>query len=233
MLARVLVAAAVAAGLASFAVASEPDTAHGLAAQLRAEGVTVSGNAAVETVPDRAELSFGVQSQGRTASAAFAASSAEIEKVVAALRAAGVAAADIQTQQISLSPRYTENGEDIVGYIAQNSVSAKLRSLGRAGAVIDAAVAAGANQVNGPSLSRSDTEQLYRNALRLAVQNARAKAQVIADAAGVALGKVLGVEESGASPVAKDEARAAVPSAGIEPGTQDIQASVVVTFAVV
>jgi uncharacterized protein YggE len=232
MVLRILGVAAVAAVLVSLAAAAEPDSAHGLAAQLRAEGITVSGSGIVRTTPDRAEVSFGVQSQARTASAALTASNTEIEKVIAALRASGVAAADIQTQQVSLSPRYTENGQDIVGYTAQNSVSAKLRNLERAGAVIDAGVAAGANQLYGPSLSRSDADQLYRNALRAAVADAREKAQVIATAAGVSLGKVLGVEESGATPVAKEDSARSTPSASIEPGTQDVQAMVVVTFVV-
>jgi uncharacterized protein len=232
---RLLGVSALAAGLVVLAAAAEPDSAHGLAAQLRAEGISVSGTGVVTAVPDRAEVSFGVQSQARTASAALAASNADIEKVIAALRAAGIAAADIQTQQVSISPRYTENGEEIVGYTATNTVSARLRNLARAGVVIDAAVTAGANQVYGPSLSRSDADQLYRDALRDAVADARAKAQVIAEAAGVSLGKVVGVEEAGATPVVKDEARASPRSAApaIEPGTQDIQAMVVVSFAVV
>jgi hypothetical protein len=223
---------ALAAALALLASAAEPDSAHGLAAQLRAEGITVSGTGVVRTVPNRAEISFGVVSQGRTASQALAANDTAIQRVVAALRSAGIAAADIQTRYFSISPRYSEDGEEILGYTAQNTVAAQLRDLDRAGVVIDGAVAAGANQVYGPSLSRSNAQELYRDALRAGVADARAKAQVVADAAGVSLGSVIGVTEQGSGtepPAQEASARAAAP---IEPGTQDVQATVVVTFAV-
>jgi uncharacterized protein len=222
-----------AAALALFAAAAEPETAHGLAAQLKAEGITVTGMGVVRTVPDRAEISFGVVTQGRTASQALSANDAAIERVVAALRQAGIAAADIQTRSFSISPRSSEEGDEILGYTAENTVSVLLRNLDRAGAVIDAAVAAGANQVFGPSLSRSNATELYRNALRAGVADARAKAQEIASAAGVSLGQVVGVVEQGSSPEPPQPAAdARTAGAPIQPGTQDIQASVVVMFAV-
>ena len=225
---------ALAAGFALFAAAAEPERAHGLAAQLRAEGITVSGVGVVRAVPDRAEISFGVVTQGRTATQALAANDTAIRRVVAALRTAGIAAADIQTQSFSLSPRETQEGQEIQGYTAQNTVSVRLRELARAGAVVDAAVGAGANQVYGPSLSRSNARELYRDALRAAVADARSKADVLAAAAGVSLGRVAGVEEGGggSAPVASPAADGRA-SAPIEPGTQEIQATVVVTFAAV
>ena len=230
---RTAVLVILAAAVALFASAAEPDSAHGLAAQLRAEGITVTGMGVVRTTPDRAEISFGVVTQGRTASQALSANDAAIERVVAALRRAGIAAADIQTRSFSVSPRYNEAGDAITGYTAENTVAVQLRSLDRAGAVIDAAVGAGANQVFGPSLSRSDSSALYRSALRASVADARAKAQELASAAGVSLGGIVGVVEQGSAaeppqPAAAD-ARTAAP---IQPGTQEIQASVVVTFAV-
>lgn len=222
-----------AAVLALFASAAEPDSAHGLAAQLKAEGITVTGMGVVRAVPDRAEISFGVVTPGRTASQAFSANDAAIERVVAALRRAGIAAADIQTRSFSVSPRHNEAGDEITGYTAENTVSVQLRNLDRAGAVIDAAVGAGANQVFGPSLSRSDSSALYRSALRAGVADARVKAQELASAAGVPLGQIVGVVEQGSlgdppQPAAAD----ARTSAPIQPGTQEIRASVVVTFAV-
>jgi hypothetical protein len=225
--------AALATGLALFVAAAEPDSAHGLAAQLRAEGLTVTGIGAVQAVPDRAEMSFGVISQGQTASQALAANDAAIRRVVAALRAAGIAAADIQTQSFSISPRTSDEGDEILGYTAQNTVTARLRELSRAGAVIDAAVGAGANQVYGPSLSRSNARELYQDALRAAVSDAHAKAEVLSAAAGVRLGAVVGIAEQGDAPVSDQGGRQAAPAAAqIEPGTQEIRASVVVTFAV-
>ena len=123
------------------------------------DGITVQGSGTVTSVPDRAQLSFGVESQAATARAALAANGAEMRKVIAALKDAG--ATDVQTQSVSLYPRYAQDGPEqgkVQGYVAQNSVTAVIRDLARAGAVIDAAVAAGANQVSGPSLSRGDQD---------------------------------------------------------------------------
>lgn len=195
-------------------------------------GITVQGNASVDTIPDRAVFLFGVESQAESARAALAANAAEMRRVLAALRAAG--ATELQTQSVSVSPRY---GDQMVvqGYVAQNSVSATIRQLGRAGAVIDAAVAADANQVYGPSLVRGDEAELYRRALRAAVDDARASAQALAAAANVSLGRITAVVESGGAPQpffgAADKAMAAE-STPVEPGTQQVTATVTVTFSI-
>jgi uncharacterized protein YggE len=123
----------------------------------------------------------------------------------------------------------------VEGYTAQSSVSATVRQVAQAGAVIDSAVAAGANQVSGPSLARGDQSELYRRALRAAVDDARASAQAIAAAANVSLGRVTAVVEGGGAPqplpFAADKA-AAAESTPIEPGTQQVTATVTVTFSV-
>lgn len=226
---RVVVPAAVAA-LVALATAGAAERAPAAAAG-PARTITVSGNGAASAVPDRAAFSFGVTAQGRTASQALAAGSAEMRKVIAALRAAGVAGRDIQTAAVSLSPRYSQDGEEILGYTASNTVSATVRGVERAGAVIDAAVAAGANQVYGPVFTRSDEAALYRRALRAAVADARAKARTLAAAGGVRLGPVRSVVEGSPGPVpVAERAGKGAESAPIEPGSQAIQASVTVEF---
>jgi len=196
-------------------------------------GITVQGTAAVTAVPDRATLWVGVESQGDSARAAVAANAAEMRRVLAALRGAG--ATDLQTQSVSLSPRYVENGE-IQGYSAHNSVSATITQLARAGAVIDAAVAAGANQISGPTLSHADTSALYRQALAAAVADARTKAQALATAANVSLGRVTAVVEGGAAPAPLPFAAAKAAdesgSTPIEPGERELSATVSVTFSI-
>ena len=195
-------------------------------------GITVQGTASVTAVPDRAELTFGVESQGATARAALTANAAEMRKVVAALKAAGVA--DVKTQYVSLSPRYNERNE-AQGFSASNSVSAVVKEIARAGAVIDAAVSAGANQVYGPNLSRGDQTQLYRDALRAAVADARASAQALAAASNLALGRITAIVEGGGAPqpvpFAAEKAMDAGASTPVEPGTQQVGATVTVTFA--
>jgi uncharacterized protein len=227
---RILLIAAplvVALGLAATTL---PGSASSAAAE--AGGITVQGTASVTSVPDRAELSFGVESKGASARSALSANAAEMRRVIAALKAAG--ATDVKTQYVSLSPQYNEKSE-AQGFMATNTVSATIKELAKAGAVIDAAVNAGANQVYGPSLSHGDQDELYRQALKAAVANARANAQVLASAANVSLGRVTTIVEGGGAPqpvpfAAADKAMAE--STPIEPGTQQTSASVTVTFSV-
>lgn len=232
---RIAGAAALVLAAAALAGVAGPDAASGQEApQADTQGITVTGTGTVSAVPDQAEFSFGVERQARTAQQAFADASAGMTRLVEALRRSGIAAADIQTQQVSISPRYSDNGSDIVGYSASSAVSAKLTDLARAGAVIDAAVAAGANQVFGPSLSVGDRTQRYQQALRSAVADARTKAQALAAASGLTLGRIATVVEAGAAPppVPVAEAAGRASDVQIEPGTQAIEASVIVTFSV-
>ena len=215
---------------ALFAAVSLPGSASSAAAE--SGGITVQGTASVVSVPDRAELSFGVESQGQTAKAALSANAAEMRRVLAAVRAAG--GTDLRTQSVSLSPRYNERNE-VQAFVATNTVSATIKEIGKAGALIDAAVNAGANQVYGPSLSRSDQSELYRDALRAAVADARSSAQALAAASNLALGRITAIVEGGGAPRSVPFAAEKAMDAGstpIEPGTQQVSATVSVTFSV-
>src|SRR5215211_7725184 len=195
--------------------------------------INVNGSSSVTAVPDRATFSFGVDARGETASQALSAASAAVRKVTDAVKHAGVDGKDVQTQSISLSAVTSTDGRHIEGYAANASISVRARDLDRAGGLVDAAVAAGANSVYGPSLDRSDAEELANQALADAVDDARQKAEALAEAAGGSLGEVISVSEGGASappmPYAAREAALATDVA-IEPGTQEIQASVTVVF---
>jgi len=223
--------------LAAVAAVTRAGEAPAAAGDL-ANSITVLGTATVAAVPDRATLWIGVESQGGTARAALAANAAEMRRVLAALRGAG--ASELQTQSVNLSPRYAENGGvengSIRGYTAHNSVTASVRQLARAGAVIDAAVAAGANQISGPMLTHGDTAALYRRALAAAVEDARAKAQALAAAANVSLGRVTAVVEAGSAqspvPLAAAKTEDAVSSTPIEPGENQLGATVSMTFSI-
>jgi uncharacterized protein YggE len=157
-----------------------------------------------------------------------------MHRVIAAVRSAGVAKGDVKTQDVSVSPSYEDEGR-INGYSARNSVLVTIRDLSKAGAVLDAASNAGANEVYGPTLSRSDEDALQARALRDAVSNARMKAEALADAAGVSLGRVTAITEGfsgGPQPYYDSAVRLKAEAAPIEPGTQDTQATVTVTFAI-
>jgi uncharacterized protein len=196
--------------------------------------IVVAGQGSVSAVPDRAQVSFGLTTDARTASAALRANAAEMTKVIAALKAQGVAAADIRTELVSLTTRYSQNGDVVVGYQAVNSVSVTLRNLDKVGPVIDAAVDAGANQVSGPNLVRAAAAGLYRSALRVAIANAKAKARTIAGASGLRIRRITDVSETSAAPVPTPLTAKATgdTSTPVEPGTTQIEAVVTVTFSV-
>jgi uncharacterized protein len=193
--------------------------------------ITVNGDGSVTAVPDRATFGFSIETRAKTASAALAQNSADATAVIAALKDAGVTSANIQTSQVSLSPQTSQDGTTIVGYAASNSVTVRT-ALASAGKIVDAAVGAGANGVSGPSLDVSDQASLYRDALHKAVDNAKLKAQALADATGLSLGAVLTVTEGGsATPFPIGDKMSAVGGVPIEAGTQQIQASVTITYA--
>lgn len=227
---RVLPIAGILTFVVVFAALSIPVPAS--SAEAEAGSITVQGTASVASVPDRAELSFGVESQGETAKAALAANAAEMRRVIAAVKAAGGTA--VTTQSVSLSPRYDEQTQ-VQGFVATNAVAATIKEIAKAGALIDAAVGAGANQVYGPSLSRGDQGELYRDALEAAVADARASAQRLAAAASLSLGRITAIVEGGGSapqPYAVADKAMEGGSTPIEPGTQRVTAVVSVTFAV-
>jgi uncharacterized protein len=226
----VLVAAAVAG-------VGIPETAGG-AESSPAQGITVTGTGTAQTVPNEAQFSLGVTTKGSTAREALAANSARMERVIAALKSAGVSDKDIKTQDVSVGPGYDGEKGSTSGYAARNSVSVRVRELDRSSAVLDAASRAGANEVYGPSLTQSNREAYEAKALKSAFGNARKRAEALADAAGVKLGRVSSIAEgfSGGPQPMWETARTAktdtAVGAPIEAGTEEIQASVTVTFAI-
>ena len=205
-----------------------PDGARAQEPAATSDAITVNGVGTVTVVPDEAQMSFGVETRRQTAQGAVSANAEAMEKVIAALRQAG--ARKIATQWVSVYPLTSEDGS-IQGYVASNSVSA-VSDVEDAPALIDAAAAAGANQVSGPGLSSSNAEALYRQALSKSVDEARARAEVLAKAAGRTLGAITSIVESGAQPVpVYDRAEAAASSTPIVPGQQEITATVSVTFS--
>jgi uncharacterized protein YggE len=226
LLSLLLLAAAAIAGVARPREGRAADTPP-----TPAKTVTVSGSGSVTTVPDRASFDFTVETQAPTAQAALARNATVAAAMIAAIKGAGVADADLQTGQVSLSPRLNDAGTDVLGYTASNTVTATI-AIAKAGPLVDAAVGAGATGVSGPTLTRSDSDALYDKALQAAVANAADKAKTLAAAAGLPLGGVQAMVEGSQQPVVfapgKMDAGASTP---IEPGTQTIDATVTVTYA--
>jgi uncharacterized protein YggE len=197
--------------------------------------ITVSGTGIVNSVPNRADFTFGVSATATTATAALAANSTQMNRLIAALEKHGIASKDIQTAQISLSPNTSPSGNRILGYTASNSVTTHILKIGDAGPIVDAAVGAGANQINGPNLTAADQQALYRQALKAAIANARVKAATIAAAAHVSLGAIRAIDESSGGstvPLPFSATKAAGAATPVQPGTIQTEADVTVTYAI-
>ena len=170
---------------------------------LTAEGITVQGHGEVKVKPDIALLTLTVTTQSTNQSEAVQQNAARTTSLLAALRGAGIAAKDIETQSYTVQPQYDYKSSPpvLTGYQVQNSVQATVRDLTKVGLVIDKATAGGASEVGGVSFDLSDRAAAQSSALTLAVRSAKLKAGVMADAAGVALGRLLTLTEGGNAPV--------------------------------
>jgi len=222
-------AAAALLAVVAFAGVARPDAARGELAT--PDTVTTTGHGVVTAVPDEATISAGVHTQAASAADALAQNAKLMNEVIAAVKRAG--GTDLQTQQVSLSPQLNEQGQ-VTAYAADDSVSAKSK-IADAGALIDATVAAGANNVSGPTLDVAGRDALYRDALKKAVADARAKAEALAEAGGFGVGQVATVTEQSAlapGPVFAAAAVAKDAATPVEPGTQDVAADVTVTFRI-
>ncbi len=194
----------------------------------------------VNRVPDLAIISAGVVTRASSATAALQQNANRMQRVVAALRRAGVAERDIQTSSINLNPdyRYVENQPPVLtGYQAQNQVSVRFRDIAQSGRILDALVAEGANQISGPTLTIDKPEAALDEARRDAISKARARAQLYANAVGKRVGQILLISEAGGFAVPppmpmmmrRGEAAQAADTS-IIPGEQTLSVSLTVSF---
>ena len=200
----------------------------------------ISATGEVTRIPDLAIISAGVQTLQPTATGAIEENATRMERVRAALKRAGIADKDIQTSSISLNPEYAyENNRPprLTGYRATNTVNVKFRDLKRTGAILDALVAEGANQINGPNLTIDKPDEAYDEARVKAIAAGQARAELYARALGKRVVRLLSVSESGGfvpppMPYAMEMRVAGAPMAktDIEPGTQQLQVSLSMSF---
>ncbi|MEO7504660.1 MAG: SIMPL domain-containing protein [Sphingomicrobium sp.] len=190
----------------------------------------------VSRVPDLAVISAGVVTRAPTASAAISDNAARMERVRAALKKAGIADKDIQTSSINLSPEYRYDNNQppvLTGYQASNTVSIRFRDIRKSGEILDALVAQGANQINGPSLTVEHPEAALDEARLKAVAAGRARAELYARAMGMRVVRVLSISESGGySPpppmpmVMMAKAERGDAATTIDAGSQDLQVTI-------
>ena len=167
--------------------------------------IVVSGEGSVRAAPDYALIASGVTVRAKTAQEAAGANAKLMVAVTAALRDAGIAQEDIQTARYSIEPIYAppqQNAEPkLTGFSASNQISAKVRDIARVGDIIDRLIGAGANEIGGVQFLHSDISKALDGARQAAMADARRKAQVYAEAAGIRLGSVIWItEEPGYAP---------------------------------
>lgn len=217
-----------------------PEQARALAAADTVSTVQVSGSAEVEVEPDRARVLFAVESRDETAQGASRRNAEEMDAVLGALRETEMPGLELETRGYSLRPEYRrpDSGDtpELDGFRASNTVEATISDPESVGALIDAAIGAGANRVTALSFLVSDSEEARLEALRGAVEAARRDAEAIAGALGMTLGEALEVTGGADNPGSPISVRMeALGSQGgptpVEPGSQTIRASVTIRYA--
>lgn len=210
----------------------------------QATGVSVSGEGKVSAPPDVANISLGVSVLAPSVAEARTQAAASLTAMVDSMKRNGVADKDIQTSQLSIYPEYDyRDGNSVLrGFRVQNSVNAKIRDIDTTGKVVDEAVEAGGNntQIQGISFTIDDPSELQEQARKAAVEDAKRKAEVLANAGGVSLGNPISISEGALNvpPIYYDAGRAAADSAAplpetpIEPGELDVSISVTVVWAI-
>lgn len=202
--------------------------------------ITVNGSGKTTLTPDIAYISIGVHTENKDAAEAVAANNTQAEKVLAALKGFNIAAKDIQTTNFSIYPRqdYDQDGKPTgITFVVDNTVYVTLRDLEQVGALLDAAVKAGANSISGISFDVENKTEALSAARKAAVADAQAQAEELAQAAGVNLGAVQSISTYTNYPVPVEMPRSAVAmdmaaSVPVSPGSMTLTVEVNMVFAI-
>ncbi|MEO6581930.1 MAG: SIMPL domain-containing protein [Sphingomicrobium sp.] len=232
--------AALALGSSVVPAAAQAQIATPIVQTMSGTRLDVSAVGEVTRVPDVAIISAGVMTRSASATEAIAENAARMERVRAALKRAGIADRDVQTSSISLNPeyRYQDNQPpQLTGYTASNQVSVRFRDIRNTGRILDALVAEGANQINGPSLTIDKPEAALDEARAKAIAAGRARAELYARALGMRVVRLLSVSEgggqSGPQPMVMMRAEGRAVGAAdskIDPGEQQLSVTLAMTF---
>jgi uncharacterized protein YggE len=231
---RLLISLVLIAGLSLTACSSQP-------ANMPASGLSVTGTGSVYLVPDVVDLDLGVQTQSVSVGSAVASNNRLSAAVLAALTDQGVASSDIQTTYFSVTPQQmfdvTGAPTGQVTYWVDNTVHVRLRQPDKLGDVLQAAIGAGANNVQGVTYSVADPTQAQDEARQKAIDIAQNRAHLLASAAGVTLGEPQTISSSVGLPGPRTTGAAAAEApAGttvpVSPGSLEVQVQVTITYAV-
>jgi len=224
--------------VAGAAVPAALSTSTGSVTSAADTGITVTGSGTVTGTPDTLRISMSVTATSQDVDAALASANSSARSVQDAFLAQGVATKDLQTSNLSIQPNYTSKGQPS-GYVVSEGITASVRDLAKAGATLSAAVAAGGNaaRVDSVAMALEDTGGLLSGARASAVEDARARAEQYAKAAGRSLGAVLSINEVLTSPTPQYlDGRAAsaamgLPAVPIQAGSQQLSVQVTVVYA--
>jgi len=203
--------------------------------------ITVVGEGRADAKPDLAIVSLGVSHQAKTAGEAMALMSGGMTTVLAELTQAGISPSDIQTGQLTLEAAYDYNTASayppVTGFIATQVVDVRVREIANVGPILDAVTAEGANRLNGVVFALTDQDAALAEARGAAVEDARARAEFYAEAAGVSVGDLLQIVENGGytQPQPMFDARFAAEQAAstpVSPGQLSVIATVTMTYAI-
>lgn len=206
--------------------------------------ITVQSSETVKVVPDMAELRFGIFTREKTAAACQEKNNKDLTNVIDFLKEFGISQESLQTSNYGMNPVYDWNsGRTITGYEMETSLTVSDIPLDQAGTLITACVDAGINSIDRVSYLSSQYDACYQEALAKAMATARKKAQVMAEAGGCTLGKVVHVEEYSASQALRydsyastgameNSARKMAADMAVEPGKVSIEASIMVEFSI-
>jgi hypothetical protein len=203
-----------------------------LPAQALDKLITVTGQATVSVAPDTAVIRIGVTSRGKTAREASNANSQRMTAVLTAIKESSVAERDIQTSRLSLQPQYDPKGgtAQLLGFQVTNQLTVKIHDIDRLPAILDRAIAAGANEMSGIEFIVSEQSKLLDQARDEAFADARRKAELYAKGAGATLSAVVTITEEGASAPPRPLQAMRAGAVPVVPGEQTLRATVSVSY---
>jgi len=208
--------------------------------------LSLTATGEVKAAPDMATITVGVVTQGAAASDALEDNEDAMRRIYKALKARDISEKDIQTSQFSVTPLYNNNSSmrrrrenpAIIGYRVSNSLDVQVRDLGDLGAVLDKMIKLGSNRINGVRFGFGNLQKLQDEARRKAVRAARKRARLYANAAGVTLGRILSISESGGNvprpymrAMRMDKGFSSASAVTIAPGQQSVRASISMSWA--
>lgn len=199
--------------------------------------ITVVGQGEAKAAPDTTIVQLGVQTDAASAQQALSDNSSRMQALIAKLKELGVADKDMQTSNVSINPRYNNDGKTVEGYQANNSLTVTIRNISQTGALLDQVVAAGANSIGGIGFTINDPSAIQQQARDKAIADARTRANAMAKAAGGTVGQVLAISENiGSAPPVMYRAEmpaanaAVADSVPVQQGEQTINAQVQISF---